>query len=69
MADLEREGVSVYPVKDLEIDEEDSQINDGLRVSHYRENSIRKNEMVTYEEMLLSRLVLQCGISPGIFHV
>ena len=47
MADLEREGVSVYPVKDLEIDEEDSQINDGLRVSYYRENSIRKNEMVT----------------------
>ena len=47
MADLEREGVSVYPVKDLEIDEEDAQINDGLRVS-YQENSMRQNEMVTF---------------------
>ena len=33
MADLEREGISIYPMQDLEMDDEDAQINVSLRVS------------------------------------
>lgn len=40
MADLGKEGVSTYPTTDLEIDEEDATINEGLRVSLPRVNKM-----------------------------